>query len=693
MTADSKAADSTSHATLGLCRRLAALLLAVAAVGLPVNHLFAYALLLVAAVLIFAGEATARPGRWLAAVAVVAVAVMLRLLLTPQLIDEGHNVFVPDDPAGALERQLPRDVYQFMKTEFDARYPPARRCDAKIPGCWQSGPFPDRAYAFSADGILTNPEYSRRVSGIDFSDAVWLRLGFINEQRYNWSGDGGLDRGQRDRRFWMGWQRWHVTMPWYVMYRLPAAYAGGELCWRGDVLWEGADGRFEILRHAQSQCRAVTNADAGRRIFGISIKPDSLGMKLTPPPATRAQLIGHDAATLLAVAAVLVLLLRVRWRDTAKPFALIALALLVIVVDDASFIGGWRPFDGGDDGLFYSGVGRTIVQDLMRGDITAALIGGEPVYFYGGPGLRYLRALEMIVFGETNLGYLSLVLTMPFVVYGIFKRFLSEDVSWPLALVFTALPLGEIFGTSFFHYAKWAARGFADPAAHILFLGGMLAIVGARRPGPTPDAGPAFGGALLLALAVFVKPIVAPMVGILLGGAGLAALVQRQWRRLAGMCVGFVPVLAMPLHNWHYGHELVLFSSNSQLPGSYTMPPSAYLSALGEIWRLDWGGEHIRRGLIQIAGWLSGPGDLAFLIPLNAAAVGVTAYVAFRGRDYDPWLRLIAGAALAEHVTAMIYIPTPRYFYVMWLLTAVIVAAFLCRAGPGWLRRLQAARA
>ncbi|MEI7804657.1 MAG: hypothetical protein WCI56_04955 [Hyphomicrobiales bacterium] len=692
--ADSREAVSSPRGAFWC--RLAAMLLAVAAAGLPVNHLFGYAPLLVAAVLIFAGEMTASRGRWLAAVAVVAAAVLLRILLTPQPVQEGHNIFVPGDPAGVLEKQLPPDVYRFMKTEFDARYPAAQRCDPKTPGCWQAGPFPDRAFAFSADGILAKPAYSRTVSEINFSDAVWLRLGFINEQRYNWSGDGALERGQRDRRFWMGWQRWHVTLPWFVMYQFPANYTGAELCWRGDVLWEGANQRYEILRHAETACRAITGSDIGRKIFGVSVKPDSLIMKLNSPLPTRAQLIARDAASLLAIAGLLLLLLlvRVRWRDTVQPAALIALALAVIVIDDASFIGGWRPFDGGDDGLFYSGVGRTIVQDLMRGDFTAALIGGERVYYYGGPGLRYFRALEMIAFGDTNLGYLSLVLAMPIVVYSVFKRFLTQEVAWPLVVVFTALPLGEIFGTSFFHYAKWAARGFADSAAHILFLSGMLVIAGVRRPGPTPDAAPAFGGALLLALAVFVKPIIAPMVGILLGGAGLAALWQQQWRRIAGMCAGFLPVLLMPLHNWHYGHELVLFSSNSGLPASYTMPPSAYISALGEILRLDFGGEHVQRGLAQIAGWLSGPGDLLFLAPLNAAAVGVVIFVAFWGRGYDPWLRLIAGATLAEHVTAMIYIPTPRYFYVMWLLTAVIVAEFLARAGPGWWRRrLQAARA
>lgn len=49
-------------------RRAAVLLLAVAAVGLPVNSLSGYALLTILAVVIFSGEVRSTIGAWLAAV-------------------------------------------------------------------------------------------------------------------------------------------------------------------------------------------------------------------------------------------------------------------------------------------------------------------------------------------------------------------------------------------------------------------------------------------------------------------------------------------------------------------------------------------------------------------------------------------------------------------------------------------------
>ncbi len=419
------------------------------------------------------------------------------------------------------------------------------------------------------------------------------------------------------------------------------------------MLWEGDAGHFATLPNGG--CRAITPADAGRRIVGSAIKPDSLAMHVTPPPGMRAQILASRALALAAVIAIVAILIRVRSRRVVLPIVLLGLAVIVIAIDDLSFLGGLRPFDGGDDGLFYDGIGRIILQNILAGDIFGALRGGEDVFYYGGPGLRYFRALEHVLFGETYLGYASLVLFFPMVVHTLFRRFLNEQWALAAVLMFIALPIGALFGTTFFQYLKWAARGFADPAAYILFIAGIIPIVGTTIAGPGNKFSSGFFGALLLALGIFMKPIVAPAAAVLLGGAGLIALMRGQWPRLAGLCVGFLPVLAMPLHNWIYGHVFVLFSANFADSNLLVMPPSAYGAALHELLRLDFGGEHIRRGLINIMQWLTGasgaswPQDAALiciLIPAHAAAVIALIYVVAL-RRFDPWLRLIGAAALA----------------------------------------------
>ncbi len=671
-------------------RKVAALALVVAALGLPLNQVESYALLVAAAVVIFSGAVSARTGAWIAALAVVACAAAGQYLLAPPRIEEGHNVFLPDGPTGALRRELPTEVYREMAREFDALYPPSVRCKPGSVGCWQDGGFPDRAYAFSADGIWHKTEASRSVTALDFSDPVWLRLGFINELGYNWyTAAPDVHRADRDRRVFMGWRRWHLAMPWYEMIRLPAAYAGGQLCWRGDMMWEGADARF--TRWPGEGCRTVEAADAGRRVFGIAIKPDALAMRLSPPWTLWLQQLAVDALALAAVVAVIFVLVEVRLKRAILPLLLIGLAVLTMVIDDASFLGAVRPFDGGDDGLFYDGVGRQILQHLLAGNIWEALRGGETVFYYGGPGLRYFRALEHVVFGESYLGYLSLILLLPFVTLALFRRFLPQAGAIGLAILFM-VPIGTLFGTTFVNYLKWASKGFADPAAYILFLAGLLSIVGAKSSGPSAKFLPAFFAALLLALGIFMKPIIAPAAAVLLGGAGLAALAYRQWRRLAGLCIGFLPVFSMALHNWVFGHVFVLFSTNAGAANLLVMPPSAYAAAARGLLHFDFSG--LARIVVQIANWLSGPAKSYATIPLNAAGVAILIYVAARGRRFDPWLRLIAGAAFAQHAVALFYVAdVARYHLLSWFLTMLVTMVWLNEVGVSFLKERYPAMA
>jgi hypothetical protein len=203
----------------------------------------------------------------------------------------------------------------------------------------------------------------------------------------------------------------------------------------------------------------------------------------------------------------------------------------------------------------------------------------------------------------------------------------------------------------------------------------------------------------LFALALFVRPNLAPAAGILLAGAGLAALWQGQFRRVLGLSLGFLPVLGMALHNWIYGGVLVLFTTTTTV--TMSMPPSAYLAAFVELLRFDWTGEHVLQGLGQIAAWLAGPSESVVMAPLHAAAIIVLVrVVAGRWADprlgdprlgdpgprdpglcdpglCDPWLRLTAGAALIQQGVGLFFLTAGRYYYLTWLLTLLVVAVWV----------------
>src|SRR5262249_52574143 len=160
---------------------------------------------------------------------------------------------------------------------------------------------------------------------------------------------------------------------------------------------------------------------------------------------------------------------------------------------------------------------------------------------------------EHLIFGESYPGYLWLVSLLPFLVFALFRRFLPLRWALALTLVFAAVPVGALFGSSLVQYIKWAARGFADPAAYIFFLAAFVLLLGALGEGPRDRFARAFGAGLLFALALFVRPNIAPAASILLAGAGLAALAQRQFRRVAGLAAGFAAGPGMAPAHWAYG--------------------------------------------------------------------------------------------------------------------------------------------
>ena len=98
-------------------------------------------------------------------------------------------------------------------------------------------------------------------------------------------------------------------------------------------------------------------------------------------------------------------------------------------------------------------------------------------------------------------------------------------------------------------------------------------------------------------------------------------------------------------------------------------------------------GGYFSRALLQIPRWLSGPAESYATVPLNAAGVAVLLYVLIRGRGFDPWLRLIAAAALAQHAVALFYVATPRYHFLSWFLTMIVALVWLHERGIGWFER------
>src|SRR5258707_1569057 len=95
-------ADSADRRAVQPWLKLAALVLVVAALGLPVNDLFRYALLVIATVVVVTGTVSAHRTRWLAAIAAAALCLGVQNLFPAPPIEEGPNRVNVDCPDGPL---------------------------------------------------------------------------------------------------------------------------------------------------------------------------------------------------------------------------------------------------------------------------------------------------------------------------------------------------------------------------------------------------------------------------------------------------------------------------------------------------------------------------------------------------------------------------------------------------------------
>ncbi|MGA2289156.1 hypothetical protein [Bradyrhizobium sp.] len=652
--------------------KLVAGALVLCVLGLPINDITGYVCLAAATMVFCIANINTSRRRLAAAAAVAIVACAIQLLAASPLIEEGHNVFVVDDaaPTSALERGLPRDVFRFMLAEFDRIYPPANRCDRNVAGCWRPQPMPAGAYAFSGDAVYDRPAFSRRVASIEIDDPRAWRTGFINERKYNW-----YDRVSDVER---------ATFPWFTMFRFPSDYAGSSLCWRGIVLWEGDREQFTPIKHASVSCRTLEAADTGQRIFAVSIDPtERLSMRLEQTGALKLRNGIAGGARLLGVLLIVVLLAaRPMMRDFILPCGLIAAALAVIAVTDPIFFGGIHIYAGGDDGLTHEGMGRTIVQALLHGDFAAALRSDEKV-FYFVPGLRYLLALEKFIFGDTEFGYFTLLWTSPLLIFAVYRRFAGSGWALLAALLFVS-SLGAAIGLSLRSFTLIAAAGYPDVAGTLAFLAGLLLVASKAREHWFRG----LSGALLLGLAVWLRPNLLPPAAVVVLGAVAMSARLRDLPRAAALCAGFSVVGLMALHNWVFGQVFVPFGSNAAIPQVLVVPPLTYAQALAELAHFDLHGEAVARVVAHLYVALLGPSQKHASIIICAAEVAIVIRVALR-RQSPQWDRLLAVAALAGFGIMLFYATTPRYHLLTWLLAAIVSATWLGDEALSWLGRTK----
>src|SRR5262249_32780899 len=147
--------DEHAFAPFERWRKLAAVALVVVAIGLPINHLLGFGLLIAAVVLILAGSVSSALQHWGAAALLATVVALGHILLPAPRIEEGHNIFIGAGAEAAAASGLPDEAFRIMAAQYAAQFPPGQHCEDKAHGCARlQRSSAQNGYAFSADGIF-----------------------------------------------------------------------------------------------------------------------------------------------------------------------------------------------------------------------------------------------------------------------------------------------------------------------------------------------------------------------------------------------------------------------------------------------------------------------------------------------------------------------------------------------------------
>ena len=622
--------------------------------------------------------------RLAAAVFLILIVLVVKSALPMAGIEEGHNIFLYLKDGEVLQRTLPAAVFNDWRQSFDRLYPHLDKHEE--PYTWRDvSHIPESTFAYSSDSIWRPARYSRRVDGISFTNLGEFRGGFANDIRYNWW------RGDMERQ----------TMTFFAVYEFSGQSVGCKLHWQGTMFWEKSDGSLEKIVHDTKSSKVISAQDVGLKsymLFLPKLSPDFyVHLELSPKLA-----VSHAAGGLLSIIGVLIpigLMARIRWRPYLTALSLVVLSITIIWLSNhyssGKFLGTqYPPHAGGDDGLFHESHGRGIALAAVSGDIGKSLEGFEPVYWFT-PGMRYARAAEKIIFGDTNLGYAAFTACMPLIIYLVVKQLCG--VGWASIGVFIFLLSPVNF--SFAQYVYFALQGYAEPMASGLFFLGLLLFLKAQpRWGGNRDVWFAFLGGACLAGSMFVRPnyaLAVPLLGLFFI---IASWQSRDFRIMFAAAAGLSLALFMPLHNSIFGYRLVLISASGTTI-SMSLSPWNYIQGGYELITGQWNGPNLTKTGKQVWDWLRALPELrhfsravaVLFTLLRIPTLVVCIFMAFRHRKKPEVLPVLAEVALAAQIPMLFIFDTQfRYAMLGWDLCIIVILLVIAYQYPKWPDRMMA---
>lgn len=567
-------------------------------------------------------------------------------------IEEGGSVFVGNQ---SNFKDLPTPLYTYLEKEFNKLYP-HHVLEAE-----------NNLYAFSVEQFYLPSSLSRKKEYVKYNSIHELRFGSFNHNRYNTYGTERLPPREQ--------------LPFYMRYEVPASLAQDprtQICWQGDLFYSSSKGDF-LHEFSQDLCCLSVSQHISPQtndpyiFYAVQIHPDKpLKLEIKTSSSQKwAILITHFLGILGAFLVTFFLFAPSTIKPnleqlSSKRHQAIILCLSLIVSCLVAYL--YRPnsvygfvlFEGGNDGLTYETAARTILEALYHKDWHNFFLGYEQVYMLM-PWHRYFYALNLLLFGETHFGYFLLVCFFPLVIYRLVRvYFQSEKWAFILSLSFVIFPIFESFGFAQFYMVRLCMRGFSEPLSYFFFFLGLsfgpFLLSSSENKGSS-----SFLSALFLCLAVGIRPNLILGASMYLLWLTCCFFKGKDIKSFLALCLGFSPILLIPLHNWYFGNVFVPLTASANIPENLALLPSDYYSVLQKLFSFKWPQEE----LIKIMQHLNG--EVPFKRFWAYIALGITLWGAF-SKHISSSTRMLASIGLFAFTITFFYHVGGRYSYAHWIL-------------------------
>lgn len=577
------------------------------------------------------------------ALAVFLVATITINLLPELKIKQQHNVFIINDgKTNAFKQSLPQDTYSVLRQLFYTNYKNID-CDAqKYPTCWKNTSIATTLYEKSLDG-----DY---VSGINFTSRAMARLGAINKTKYNIM-TPPYNNIIRDR------------IPFFISYEFPSEAVGMELSWTGDMLF--ADGL------STTGVRVLTKADISKPIIYSGIKDSTdVAVRLNQSWQYKLSLAIKTLVQLLAVSGILFLLFKIPNSKYILGMAvLLALQSLYILLYKPEMLSGLPVLVGGGDGLVFYNNGRDIALNILSGNFMEALRGGSDSFYYM-PGLRYLIAINNLIFGESLAGYAVFVAFIPIIVFNLLRKIFNNKTALIMLALFFIPPM-KFFGFASHFYIKMALTAYGEAISYGLFILVLGWFIKYKNSANDKYVLYGFWGCFFLAVSIFVRPNMGIVAGLLILWY-IKDKLFTDFKTVVLCSLGFTPVFFTLWHNLYFAGEFAFFTTSKSFNINFMLTPFTYLVAFKDLIV----GNFSSTEFVTIKEHLHNWNRLTYFFRWPLLVLPIIALFSKQVREE---VKLLAIMGIAMQGQLLFFNPKLRYATLAWMLCFLASLCYLIR--------------